>query len=220
MNKSEQNKIIVDHYSEKKYQKIDAINFLEDCAEANHLGFTPWKKYAYKPDVNFKIGYTDQSILLKVFVQENYIKAKYNQANDPVYRDSCFEFFISLDNENSYYNFEFNCIGTPYLAYGKPGNNREKVNIEIINSIQTFSTLGNKTFEERKGDFSWELNINIPYSAFFKHDLKSLEGKTCGSNFYKCGDDLSLTHFVTWNNIDTKEPDFHRPKFFGKLTFE
>lgn len=170
--------------------------------------------------MKFKIGYTNQSILLKVFVKEDYVRARYSQPNDPVYRDSCFEFFISLDDEKSYYNFEFNCIGTTYLAFGKPGNNREKANHEAVNSIQTFSTLGNKTFEEKQGDYNWKLNIYIPFYAFFKHDLKSLKGKTCGANFYKCGDDLTLPHFISWNNIETKEPDFHRPEFFGEITFE
>ncbi len=178
-----------------------------------------WQNFSYKPEVNFKIAYTDQAILLKVYVKENYIRAKYNQSNDPVYRDSCFEFFISVDQDNSYYNFEFNCIGTPYQAYMKQGEKRVKAASEIVKSIRTMSTLGNQTFEEKQGDFEWEMTILIPLKSFFNHDLKALKGKACNVNFYKCGDELTKQHFLTWNIIETENPDFHRPEFFGKLLF-
>ncbi len=39
------------------------------------------------------------------------------------------------------------------------------------------------------------------------------------ANFYKCGDKLTVPHFVTWNSIGTNKPDFHQPKFFGELYF-
>ncbi|MBT5542155.1 MAG: hypothetical protein HOK34_04920, partial [Gammaproteobacteria bacterium] len=27
-------------------------------------------------------------------------------------------------------------------------------------------------------------------------------------------------HYLTWNPVETSNPDFHRPEFFGKLIFE
>jgi hypothetical protein len=46
-----------------------------------------------------------------------------------------------------------------------------------------------------------------------------MKGKKCRANFYKCGDDLPEPHFLAWNMINTEEPDFHRPEFFGTLEF-
>ncbi|MDE6137165.1 MAG: hypothetical protein K2F97_06800, partial [Muribaculaceae bacterium] len=39
-------------------------------------------------------------------------------------------------------------------------------------------------------------------------------------NFYKCASATSQPHYLSWNPIDTPEPDFHRPEFFGKLILQ
>ena len=39
-------------------------------------------------------------------------------------------------------------------------------------------------------------------------------------NLYKCGDNLSHPHFLSWQPIDTPQPDFHRPEFFAAGKFE
>jgi hypothetical protein len=76
-----------------------------------------WADYPYLPDANFKIAYTDHCIFLKYNVSEKYLKAIYKETNEPVYKDSCVEFFISFDQIH-YYNFEFNSIGTALVGYG------------------------------------------------------------------------------------------------------
>ena len=39
------------------------------------------------------------------------------------------------------------------------------------------------------------------------------------ANFYKCGDKLSVPHYLSWNPVTTEKPDFHRPEYFGLLEF-
>ena len=39
-------------------------------------------------------------------------------------------------------------------------------------------------------------------------------------NLYKCGYNLSHPHFLSWRPIRTEKPYFHRPEFFGEVTFE
>ena len=75
-------------------------------------------------------------------------------------------------------------------------------------------------FEERIGDCSWEVALVIPYSAFFMHNITSLDGKAIRANFYKCGDKLQTPHFLSWNPIDLEKPNFHCPEFFGMLRFK
>ena len=41
--------------------------------------------------------------------------------------------------------------------------------------------------------------------------------------FYKgidLGGWISQWHFLSWRPIRTEKPDFHRPEFFGEVTFE
>ncbi len=47
-----------------------------------------WGNNDYKPKVCFAIDYTNDSILLKYFVEATYVKAKYHNPNDTVYEDT------------------------------------------------------------------------------------------------------------------------------------
>ena len=38
-------------------------------------------------------------------------------------------------------------------------------------------------------------------------------------NLFKCGDELSHPHFLSWQPIRTEKPDFHRPEFFAQVRF-
>ena len=204
--------------SEISYETLSKIFLKVD--DSYLVGNAPWATFQYRPIVDFKIACSENIIFIKTVVKESFIRAKYTQNNDPVYRDSCFEFFISLDNKKSYYNFEFNCIGTSHLAYGKSRENREHADDSVINSIKTYASLGKNSFAERSGDFEWDLIVSIPISAFFKDKLKTIYGESFECNFYKCGDELTKPHYLSWANIETEKPDFHQPKFFGKIEFE
>jgi len=49
--------------------------------------------------------------------------------------------------------------------------------------------------------------------------LNELPDKLEG-NFYKCADETSTPHYVSWSEISTAAPDFHKPEFFGELNFQ
>ena len=36
-------------------------------------------------------------------------------------------------------------------------------------------------------------------------------------NFYKCGDETEIEHYLMWNRVETEKPDYHRPEYFGKF---
>jgi hypothetical protein len=40
------------------------------------------------------------------------------------------------------------------------------------------------------------------------------------ANFYKCGDQTSHPHWLTWAEVDCPQPNFHLPRFFDRLAFE
>jgi len=75
-------------------------------------------------------------------------------------------------------------------------------------------------FEEKTGGFQWDLVIIIPASTLIHDKGLVLKERQASANFYKCGDETSVPHFVTWNPVNSANPDFHKPDFFGKLRFE
>ena len=180
------------------------------------LLFAPWKKNEEMPEVLFFIAYGDDALFLKFVVKEKYFRAKYTKTNDLVYNDSCVEFFIGFD-ETTYYNFEFNALGTAYAAYGL-ADKRELLPESLINNIKIDT--GNKTVKDDALHFHWELTLTIPFTLFYKHSMVSLKGVDCRANFYKCGDELPEPHFLCWNNVVADQPKFHVPEYFGKLIFD
>ncbi|RKX92111.1 MAG: hypothetical protein DRZ90_14195, partial [Spirochaetes bacterium] len=84
-------------------------------AEINEVN---WPDFSYQPEVVLFCGHTSDEILLNYRVKESHVRALNNEINAEIYKDSCVEFFIST-GDNRFYNFEFNCIGTSYAAYGK-----------------------------------------------------------------------------------------------------
>jgi hypothetical protein len=172
------------------------------------------EEFPYTPQVNFKIGYTTESIVIQYVVQEKAIRAVNNQPNGSVWEDSCVEFFVSWDNGVSYYNLEFNCIGTGLIGFGEGRNNRERLSESDIKSIAFDAHITPKN-----GGFEWSLLLHIPLSVFKYHTLTPLNGRTCRANFYKCGDQLPDPHFLSWSPITFHKPNFHLPEFFGELIF-
>jgi len=196
---------------------IAEISMKLDHVRQEIIDHAPWNGFPYKPQASFAMAYGDSSVYLKFFVEEKHVKAVYSEPNQPVYKDSCVEFFVSFADEPEYYNFEFNCAGTCLLSFGEQRNNRKMTTADLIKSIAFQSSI--KPTTKKDANIGWELTLVIPFDAFQYHQITSMKGKKCRVNFYKCGDDLPEPHFLAWNMINTEEPDFHRPEFFGTLEF-
>jgi len=151
----------IDPISSINFSNISSI--LEAGSEVHQIGLKNWEAYPYKPQVSFRIAHDGSTLYLKFYVTENHILAQRTETNSSTHRDSCVEFFIDPDTSGAYYNFEFNCIGTTHLAYGPDRRNRTFIDPELIKKeIFTASTLGNSPFEERSGEFSWEMTVVTP----------------------------------------------------------
>ena len=199
------------------YTPADILTDLFSSCQSHKLSHEPWPEGYVKPLVEFKIIYGDDSIFLNFLVKEKYFRAIYTYTNEPVWKDSCVEFFIALDDNGTYYNFEFNALGTKLVAFGEP-NNRHQLNIELVDTIKCFVTYHESS--DAILSHNWELIAIIPFSIFGESKIKNLTATNCRGNFYKCGDDLPKPHFLCWNNILAPKPNFHLPEFFGKLIFE
>lgn len=206
-------------YTNKSVSFAEAENLLENQAVTHPVQILNWKGYDYLPKVNFRIGHIGNEIWLKYYVAEKHIRALETCSNGEVYKDSCVEFFVSFDGGN-YYNFEFSCIGTIHLAFGSGRGNRKFVDPEVVEKIEIESSLGNNPFDNRSGNFEWEMMIRIPLECFQYSKIIRLNGLNATANFYKCGDKTQQPHFVTWSPVGTENPDYHRPEFFMKVLFE
>jgi hypothetical protein len=195
---------------------------LDSCKiEFNQIDNLNWPEFNYKPEVKFRIAYSKDEIYLQYFVRERYIRALYTKDDGAQpYKDSCVEFFVIPASDSIYYNLELNCIGVGTFAGGPNRQDRTRFGSEVTSQIRRVSSLGNKGFETKDGDYEWNITIAVPISVFSLSKVEKLAGRTIRANFYKCGDDLPVRHYLSWNPIKLDKPNFHTPDFFGYLHFE
>lgn len=178
-----------------------------------------WKdQYPYHPLTAFSIAHSDTCIYIDFFVRCNYLRAVNYKNNSDVYQDSCVEFFVAPEGVAPYYNFEFNCIGTIHAAKRMDRHSGQLLSDEQLNTVRRLASCGTRPFNELEGMFSWNLVVAIPLNLIgVKYEGKPI---TLRGNFYKCADATSDPHYLSWSPIDTPNPDFHRPEFFGNITLE
>lgn len=193
---------------------------LDKLGDGTEISIVNWEEYNYKPEVKFNIAYSKNEIYIKYYVTEDYVMAQKSESNQSVCQDSCVEFFVTPVSDGPYYNFEFNPIGTCLLGKGHDRSDSKVQNPELIKSIRRLSSMGTEPFDEKVGKQSWTLVVAIPLDILFGDPIPELSGRIIRANFYKCGDKLTKSHYLTWNPVGTEKPDYHRPEFFGVLEFE
>lgn len=175
---------------------------------------------SYVPDVKFAMFHDGDNIYIRYWVNEQGTKAEITTPGGPVYKDSCLECFISPEaGDGLYYNFEVNCIGMLDYSCRRSRTDTTRANEQQRAFVKTFSSLGNKGFPEKKCD-PWTLTVIINKKAFYAQDIDTFRGKEFKMNLYKCGDDLKVPHYVSWQPIKIDRPNFHRPDFFVPVRFE
>jgi hypothetical protein len=159
-------------------------------------------------------------------VQDRYVRCLGTQYHDPVWKDSCVEFFAQPKPDRGYFNFEFNC-GAAFLCchITNPERTPEgfkefvKVPAELGQTIQARSSLSQRIDPEITDPVVWTLRFFIPFSLFehYLGPLGAVTGQVWRGNFFKCAEDNSHPHWASWSPVD--EFNFHRPNCFGAIQF-
>ena len=210
----------------KKVEVTDVHNeglLLEVMADLprNHISYVNWtEKDESIPKVYFKIAHNGKYLFLHFFVEEKEILAHTAEDNGFVWTDSCVEFFVSFGDSPYYYNAEFSCIGKGLLGYRKNRDDSQRAGSDILSMIGRYPSLGTEPFDKKQGDFSWSILLVIPAEAYWKSNLDCFSGVEARANFYKCGDNLTKPHYLSWKPVETATPNFHMPQFFDELIFE
>lgn len=186
-----------------EYNNVDSVNW--------------YQAFPYCPHVEFALAHTGNAILLHYRVTEQSIRTTCTADNQNIWEDSCVEFFVSPEEDGTYYNIECNSLGNLLVGGGNLKPDRVRSTPEVMKAIQRSPSQPEKTAE---GNLTWSLALLIPITTFFLHKVEHLSGKAMRANFYKCGDLLPTPHFLSWNPIIDTKPNFHRPDCFGLLRFE
>ena len=195
------------------------VSKLKYISEPGNINEKNWDPAAYIPYTRFWAGWGPSEIILRYEVTEKSVRSVYTKTNDPVFLDSCVEFFIS-DGTDEYFNFEFNAAGTRYAAHGNCRENSVPLEPAAVEKIRVDASLGTDQFEAPGVETLWALTVGIPLHLFSGTSLEYPAGRMFGGNFYKCAEHSPAPHYATWNRVQTATPDFHQPAYFGEIYFE
>ena len=159
-----------------------------------------------------KLCRDERGLWVHMEAEESPIRATLREPLDPVYEDSCLEFFLAPDlSDSRYFNFEFNPLGNLYLGFGSTRPTRVR---QIVESKEALFR-PNPFFT----DGGWGIVFFIPFDFIRNYfpDFRA-EGEMAG-NFYKCGDMTPQPHYLSWKPMNSDIPDFHRRQDFGVLRF-
>lgn len=203
----------------KNIQLDNIINILDNEGERHIIDSLNWAdKFPYRPLSSFTIAHDGRYIYIDFFVRCNYLKAENYKNNSPVSQDSCVEFFVAPKCDNHYWNFEFNCIGAINASHRTERKNPNRLNDQELSQVLRYASCGTKPFHELEGIFSWNLLVAIPLSLIgVEYSGSPIKMK---GNFYKCASGCSQPHYMSWNPINTENPDFHRQEFFGNIILD
>ena len=170
----------------------------------------------WTPDTGIRaqaqLCYAPDYLYVHMSAAEKNIRAENTKPLSPVHEDSCLEFFFKPGGAGHYFNFEINPNGCHCIQFGTKREDRFYLVRKDADEYFDIRT-------DRTAD-GWEVFYRIPlkFIQMFYPDYR-FEGDL-EANFYKCGDKTINAHYLAWNRIDLETPDFHCPKYFGRMHFE
>lgn len=166
----------------------------------------------YRPYTYYRMGVVGADLVATLKCYEENPRAVFGNRDDPVYRDSCLEFFVApFPDKDEYINVEMNSKGTFLCEFGKGKYDRVLVSslTELSPIVEAFNG------EDINGAF-WGVNVTLT-KAFLAsvYKMDSIVFETVRANFYKCGDDCEIPHYIAFSTVTTLPPGFHNPDCFA-----
>lgn len=181
----------------------------------------------HRPVAKVRLLYDRANLYLRFRVDDCHVVARHTHFQDPVWRDSCVEFFVQPRPPCGYFNFEMNCGGA-LLSYYIEDPTRTpdgfarftRLTPEHGAEIRIVHSLPAMVIPEQPGPLVWHIGLQIPLAILeaYTGPLGPLDGQAWRGNFYKCADDSSHPHWASWAPIG-EVLDFHQPGRFGPLRF-
>lgn len=180
----------------------------------------------HRPRTTVRLARHHRTLHLLWSVDDQHVVSRVAEANGPVCRDSCVEFFFCPAGCPGYFNLEINAGGTIHLGYGSDAPwrggeaARRLVDPALVRSgLSVAGSLPARVDPERHGPCRWLLRVDLALDLLAA--ASGVEVETAGlwhGNFYKCADRSSHPHWASWSPLGALL-DFHQPSRFGAIVF-
>lgn len=211
-----------------KVRKINSQIEIESCERAE-IKEAQWS-CKIQPKAWAFMGYLeDKGLYVRLACGETDPQRIHVYHKSPVWKDSALELFLAfplsedgaegkLTNESLYLNFEVNANAAMYAKYGFGKQNRQFIPDRVYQECRCGAVIG------RDG---WRVDFLIPEwyigeltGKTLKSWLSADEGSQMYCNFYKISESPEIEHYLSYSRIDSETPNFHRPVYFAKASFD
>lgn len=201
---------------------FDRIKYLNEVGVEAHIDNVNWREDFPKfLQVTVHAAHDGERLFLLYNVSGEKLRTVCTHDFDPVWQDSCVEFFVQRDNESTLYcNFECNANGVLLASLHQNREESIKFSTDEMASVFRHASVIHRYEKNGNQVSDWSLYLEIPKNLLRFAPKESLSQKILRANFYKCGDLTNEPHFLTWSPISTPKPNFHVPQFFGQLEME
>lgn len=163
-------------------------------------------------------GVYGKGLYAKLWSFEENPRCVYSKRDDPVYRDSCLEFFVQpVPGNPAYLNFEMNAKGVYLSQFGE--NRMERVFLKDCCKLEPMVS----AFDlEENGRAAWGVELflsEVLISEIYKVQY-ILKPGTLKGNFYKCGDWTPRVHYGAYFPVSCATLGFHNPSKFGNISLK
>ena len=191
---------------------------IEPLTIARVLGPEP----AHRPRTQAKLAYDRDALYVIFRVEDRYVRVV-NGHQGAVCRDSCVELFFTpgTDVSQGYFNIEMNAGGHMLFHFQKiPRRDDFPVADADCERLTVAHTLPERVEPEMPGPVTWIVEYRLPVEILERYMavVRPAPGVEWRANLYKCGDQTSHPHWLTWAPVDGKI-DYHQPRCFGSLRF-
>lgn len=198
--------------------RIAGEELLREYGAGIEIDVLNWEEaFPYRPRVRAWLGHDGRMLWCRFEVNEAHVRVHELEENGRVWEDSCVELFVGHPDGERYYNFETNAGGTPLAALRRSAADFTLFTPEEMRRLVHRSSLRREQADIRGGaeGTDWNLTIGIPFSSIGYADGEV--PRELRVNLYKCGDLTDRQHFVSWLSIEAPAPQFHCPRFFGRV---
>lgn len=171
-----------------------------------------WEAEApFRPESRFRLCFVKgQGVFAHLWTNELSPRCVCRERDDPVYEDSCLEFFFAPFADKGYFNVEMNSGGVFLAQYGFAREDRV-----LLKSLTDLSPRVTPLSVQT----GWGVECALPCALIERvcgRPFSAAEG-TYRGNFYKCGDKTAVPHYAAFAPVGAMPPGFHAPEHFATI---
>jgi hypothetical protein len=202
--------------------KVSSSRINWDTIPCASIDYSPWAAGGALPPAQAAMAFDGRAFHVRFKAWERPIRVQAQRHNGLIWWDSAVEFFFNPTGgfDGRYLNFELNAEGKMLLGVGEGREDRTLLDFDPAQFAIRCDVPEGGASAWDKPFYTVRFSIPVAFLESIYGYIDYQSSTELCANFYKCGEKTKNPHYGCWNLIETDQPDFHRPEFFGCLVME